>query len=585
MTVPTHTSSPTATEGAAVDAGTGAVSREAPEWHAIDWPTAHRIVRRLQARIVQATQQGRWGKAKALQRLLTHSYSGKVLAVRRVTENHGKDTPGVDQVRWNTPEKKAAAVQALRHRGYHPLPLRRVYVPKSNGRMRPLGIPAMTDRAMQSLHLLALDPIVEVLADPNSYGFRVGRAPADAIAQCFTVLSNRFAPQWILEGDIRACFDRISHTWLVAHTPMDATILRKWLKAGYLEKHILHPTDEGSPQGGPISPVLANHTLNGLETLLRERFPQTHETSHTKVNLVRFADDFIITGASKELLEQEVKPLVETFMRDRGLELSPEKTVITHIAEGCDFRGQNVRKYDGKLLIKPARKSVKALLDKGRALVKANKQAKTGNLILHLNSLLRGWAQYHRHVVSKETFAAVDAAIFKLLWRWATRRHPHKGARWVRKTYFRTQGYRQWVFSGEIVGKGGRKHPVHLFSTLRVPIKRHTKVQQRANPYDPAWERYVEARLSATMMTTQAGGQRQRYLWEEQQGLCPLCAQTITTQTGWEAHHIVWRSKGGSASAENQVLLHPNGHRLVHSQGVTVVKPRPARGDREARAG
>ena len=581
MTAPPETSALNAS-GEAVP---GAASHDALAWHAIDWPKAHRIVRRLQARIVQATQQGRWGKVNALQRLLTHSYSGKVLAVRRVTENQGKNTPGVDRVRWNTPEKKAAAVQALRQRGYHPLPLRRVYVPKSNGKMRPLGIPTMTDRAMQSLSLLALDPVAEVLADPNSYGFRVARAPADAIAQCFTVLSNRLAPQWILEGDIRACFDRIAHAWLVAHAPMDPTILRKWLKAGYLEKHILHPTDEGAPQGGPISPVLANLTLNGLETLLREHFPQSHEKSHTKVNLVRFADDFIITGASKELLEQEVKPLVETFMRERGLELSAEKTVITHIAEGFDFLGQNVRKYDGKLLIKPSKKSVKTLLDKIRKLVKATKQAKTGNLILQLNSLLRGWTQYHRHVVSKETFAAVDAAVFKLVWRWARRRHPRKGARWIRKTYFRTDGPRQWIFSGEISGKGGRSYPVQLFSALRVPITRHTKVQQGANPYDPAWEDYFEARLSATMKTTYAGGQRQRYLWEEQQGLCPICAQMITTQTGWEAHHIVWRSKGGSASTENQVLLHPNCHKLVHSQGLTVVKPRPARGDREARAG
>ncbi len=243
------------TPAVAVAPGAGAASRDAMEWHAIDWLKAYRIVRRLQARIVQATQQGRWGKVKALQRLLTHSHSGKALAVRRVTENQGKNTPGVDRVRWNTPEKKAAAVRALRRRGYRPLPLRRVYVPKSTGTaMRPLGIPAMTDRAMQSLYLLALDPVAEVLADPNSYGFRVARAPADAIAQCFIVLSNRFAPQWIREGDIRACFDRISHAWLVAHVPMDTAILRLWLKAGYMEKRILHPTDEGSPQGGPCTP-------------------------------------------------------------------------------------------------------------------------------------------------------------------------------------------------------------------------------------------------------------------------------------------------------------------------------------------
>ncbi len=190
----------------------GAASHETASWQTINWSKAHRVVRRLQARIVQATQAGRWGKVKALQRLLTHSYSGKVVAVRRVTENHGKRTPGVDGETWSTPKKKATAVQRLRQRGYHPQPLRRVYIPKRSGtNQRPLGIPVMTDRAMQALYLLALDPIAEVTSDPNSYGFRLGRSPADAIAHCFTVLSNRYAPQWIFEGDIRACFDALSH--------------------------------------------------------------------------------------------------------------------------------------------------------------------------------------------------------------------------------------------------------------------------------------------------------------------------------------------------------------------------------------
>ncbi|GAC1644605.1 MAG: group II intron reverse transcriptase/maturase [Chloroflexota bacterium] len=575
-----------AAETAAGDLTAGAASHDEIEWHAIEWQKAHRIVRRLQARIVQATQEGRWGKVHALQHLLTHSFSGKALAVRRVTENQGKNTPGVDRVRWNTPTKKTAAIHTLRQRGYRPQPLRRVYVPKgTGGKMRPLGIPTMTDRAMQTLYLLALDPVAEVLADRKSSGFRVARSPADAIAQCFTVLGNRFAPQWILEGDLRACFDRISHEWLLAHVPLDKAMLRKWLKAGYLEKQILHPTEKGSPQGGPISPVLANLTLNGLETLLRDHFPQSHQKSHTKVNLVRFADDFIITGDSKELLEQEVTPLVETFLRERGLELAAEKTVITHIAEGFDFLGQNVRKYDGKILIKPSKKNVKTFLDKIRALMKANRQAKTGNLILQLNPLIRGWAQYHRHVVSKETFAAVDAAIFRLVWRWARRRHPHKNAHWVRQKYFRSHGHRQWIFTGDVAGAGGTTHPIWLFSALRVPIKRHIKVRHGANPYDPAWEEYFEARLSATMKTTLAGAQRQRFLWEEQQGVCPICRQLITPSTGWHAHHIVWRSKGGSESTDNQVLLHPTCHQRVHSQGISVVKPRPARGDREARAG
>ncbi|MBW3656511.1 MAG: reverse transcriptase N-terminal domain-containing protein, partial [Gemmatimonadetes bacterium] len=257
-------------------AAPGAASRDTVDWHAINWSKAHRLVRRLQVRIVQATQAGRWGKVKALQRLLTRAFSDKAVAVRRVTENPGKRTPGVDGATWHTPAQKAAAILALRQRGYRPRPLRRVSIPKrGSAKRRPLGIPTMGDRAMQTLYLLALDPIAEVTGDPNSYGFRRERAPADAIAQCFNLLSNRHAPQWVLEGDIRSCFDEISHAWLLAHVPTDTTILRTWLRAGYLDRGTLHATEAGTPQGGPLSPVAANLTLDGLEPLLRARFPQT----------------------------------------------------------------------------------------------------------------------------------------------------------------------------------------------------------------------------------------------------------------------------------------------------------------------
>ena len=194
----------------------GAASHAAEGWHTINWKSAYRIVCRLQARIVKAIQEGRWGKVKALQYLLTYSFSGKALAIRRVTENQGKGTPGVDREIWDTPEKKATALQALRQRGYNPQPLRRVYIPKKNGKMRPLGIPTMRDRAMQALYLQALDPIAETMADPNSYGFRKERSTADAIEQCHIVLSNRGGARWIFEGDIKSCFDRISHEWLMA---------------------------------------------------------------------------------------------------------------------------------------------------------------------------------------------------------------------------------------------------------------------------------------------------------------------------------------------------------------------------------
>src|SRR5712691_10352091 len=332
----------------AVVTPTGALSTETGAWHTLDWYAVHRTVRRLQARIVKAVQAGRWGTVRALQHLLTHSFSGKALAVKRVTENEGKKTPGVDGLIWDTPAKKVGAIEALRQRGYRASPLRRLYSPKNDGtnRQRPLSIPTMLDRAMQALYLLALDPIAETLGDPNSYGFRTERSTADAIEQCFTVLARKHAPQWILEGDIRACFDGLSHEWLLAHIPMDKAMLHKWLKAGFVDKHLLYPTEAGVPQGGICSPVIANLTLDGLERLLRAHDPpNTKRAQRAKVNLVRYCDDFIITGSSQAVLKQEVKPLVEQFLRVRGLELSQAKTHITPITHGFDFLGQHVRKY------------------------------------------------------------------------------------------------------------------------------------------------------------------------------------------------------------------------------------------------
>src|SRR6516225_9419446 len=297
-----------------------------PDWHSIPWKKVWRTVRRLQARIVKAVAAGRWNKVKALIYLLTQSFSGRALAILRVDSNSGAKTPGVDGVLWNTPEAKSAAFGTLRRHGYQPQPLRRVYIPKSNGKRRGLGIPTMADRAAQALHLLGLDPIAESRADGHSYGFRRERRCADALAQTHLVLSHRNGPEWILEGDIKSCFDKISHEWLLAHVPMDRHVLGKWLKAGFLEKQAWFATTEGTPQGGIASPALANWTLDGLQRLLAERFAKTpRQQWKSKVHLVRYADDFLITGISKELLRDQVQPLVAHFLKERGLELSTRK--------------------------------------------------------------------------------------------------------------------------------------------------------------------------------------------------------------------------------------------------------------------
>jgi RNA-directed DNA polymerase len=342
----------------------GALSANA-RWKDIDWKSIKAHVKRLQMRIAKAAREGRYSKVKALQWLLTHSHYAKLLAVRRVTLNKGKNTPGVDGVVWKTSAEKMQAASAIKRRGYQPQPLRRIYIPKKDGNCkRPLSIPTTGDRAMQALYLLALEPVVETIADRHSYGFRPDRSCADAIGQCFIALSRKGSASWTLEGDIESCFDKISFSWLLDNTKMDKAILKKWLEAGYIENKTFYSTEEGIYQGSTISPCLLVNTLAGLEAAVKAVTKQ-----QDKVNACVYADDFIITGESQEILENKVKPAIKAFLAKRNLTLSEKKTKITPIDEGFDFLGFNIRKYKGKLLIKPSKNGIKSFLSNIREVI------------------------------------------------------------------------------------------------------------------------------------------------------------------------------------------------------------------------
>jgi len=389
------------------------------------------------------------------------------------------------------------------------------------------------------------------------------------------VLSQTNSAKWILEADIKSCFDEIDFRWLREHIPLEKPTFNQWLSAGFVDQQRLHPTVSGVPQGGTISPAIMNLTLDGLEPLLRQQFPRR---LGQKVHLVRFADDLIITGNSRKLLEQQVKPLLTAFLAERGLRLSEHKTHVTHIDDGFDFLGQNIRKYNGTLLIKPAKSSVKSILTKIKQAIRKGRQAPTDKLIAILNPIIRGWANYHRHVVSKRTFATVDHLIFQMLWRWARRRHPNKAAQWVKDRYFRSVKGRKWVFFADVKLQDGKTRRYTLIKAADTPIRRHVKIRESANPYDPAWEPYFEQRLDQKMQHDLERQHKPRTLWRSQRGRCLICDQMITKQSGWHTHHVVWRSHGGDDNLDNLVLLHPNCHRQVHSQGLSVVKPRPISG-------
>lgn len=451
------------------------------QWNQIDWKKAEELVNRLQIRIVKATLEKKWRLVKRLQYLMTNSFYAKALAVKRVITNKGKNTPGIDGAVWKTNEEKVKAILNLECQTYHAKPLRRVYIEKFGKKeKRPLGIPTMQDRAMQALQLLALEPVAETMADRISFGFRKYRSPEDAREYAFSVLSRKDSPQWILEGDIKSCFDKISHQWMMENIPTDKRILKEFMKCGYIEKGQLFPTSEGSPQGGVISPTYANMVLDGLEPMIldvywRSKVKKTFNVKYNshKVHVVRFADDFIVTSSDRETLE-EIKLMIEDFLLERGLTLSKEKTVITHIDEGFDFLGWNFRKFKGKLIIKPSHKSMCKITRKISSIIKDNQTAKQEDLIRKLNEVIIGWADYHHSTCAKKSYSTIDHRTWEMLWKWAKRRHPNKNKRWIVDKYWKTHRGRKWTFMSD---------KNILFLMMDMPIVRKGQMALNKNPF------------------------------------------------------------------------------------------------------
>jgi len=357
---------------------------------------------------------------------------------------------------------------------------------------------------------------------------------------------------------------------MAENIPIDKDILTKWLKAGYMEKQSLYPTIAGTPQGSVISPVLANMVLDGLQKAIDDACgirqtgkAQARRTNNVNsVHLIRYADDFVVSCKDKHILQTIVQPAIESFLAERGLSLSTEKTSITAIEDGFDFLGQHIRKYQGKLLIKPSKKNVKTFLDKVRKVIRQSGSKSAYELIVRLNSMIKGWAMYHRHIVASKTFSYVDGQIWNLLWKWALKRHRNKSKGWVKQKYFQMYKGRDWVFTTS--NKEG--DVARIFHATTIQIKRHIKIRSQANPFDATQEMYFEKRLQGQLLNKFSGKQLHRFIYNRQQGKCNWCQQAITVQTGWHLHHLTPKHLGGKGKANNLVMLHPVCHVQVHHQ-------------------
>jgi RNA-directed DNA polymerase len=531
----------------------------------INWKKCYKIVAKLQEKIVVAYNNGNKDLVKSLQKVLINSFAARAIAVKKVVTNDGGKTPGIDNEIWNTESKRTVAITKLLEKPYKPKPLKRVYIPKANGKRRPLSIPTIYDRAMQALYHFALDPIAECVSDIRSYGFRKYRSVLDAIEYIFILLGTEDRARYILEVDIKGFFDNISHEWLLKNIPIEKTILKKWLKSGYFENSSFFNSKSGVPQGGVISPIIANLALNGIEKAIKDSVKHFKKNNKPKVNVVRYVDDFIVTGKTEEILKEFVLPAIKNFLSARNLELNLNKTKITKIEDGFDFLGFNIRKFkdparkQGELLvIKPSQKSIKNIKAKIKYIFDKYKKVSSYILISKLNPLLRGWANYYRTVISKRIYTKINAYVWTKLWNWARRKHLNYGLRKLKKLYFRKIGNRDWVFTGHT----SEMKEVYLYDITSTKIIRHTLCKEY-NHYLSEHKEYFENRTTKDLKNSNQFNDLHHKLLIKTKGLCMVCQLPIKAEEEIEIHHILSKKLGGKDTVKNLLALHKVCHHNV----------------------
>ncbi len=544
------------------------------DWTSVDWRKANRLVHNLRQRIFRATQECNLKKVHSLQKLMLRSFSNTLVSVRRVTQvNAGRNTAGVDKVVIKTPEARGKLVDYLSTcQPWRAKPTKRVYIPKASGKLRPLGIPTVIDRCLQAKVKNALEPSWEARFEGSSYGFRPGRGCHDAIAKIYNIAVPRNRKKWVVDADISGCFDNIDHDFLlqtIGPVPGQA-LIQQWLKAGYVDKNVFHETEAGTPQGGVISPLLANIALHGMEKALGVKLYQGIIWGPRA--LVRYADDFVVLCESKEDAEQAVTTL-KNWLHERGLALSQEKTRIVHLIEGFNFLGFNIRHYREirtkagyKLFIKPSKESVRAIRKKVRDVWTQKRGSNALSTIKKLNPIIRGWANYFRIGVASRTFRDLDNWMFHRERRFVNRAHPKKPTKWKANQYWgRLNKSRKenWVFGDKRTGQY-----LQMFSWYG--IKRHVLVKGTSSPDDGHLKEYWQIRNKAKAKDHIPSRQK---IAKNQNGLCPKCGESLFNDAELHVHHVIQRKDGGKNTYENLVLVHLYCHQQEHSMNNAGCRP------------